>query len=268
MTQRWTRVSKRMLFTWCLLGGLIFMFAPSSLTSKLQLAYTYVRWPLVAGRGPSLASGIVSPLQAVRNTGTEKAATERQRLMNHISNLEAQLKEAHQEIDQLSSVRAVPQWERMTFLRADVTLLSQNQDVLFINRGKKDGIAAGQYVMGDLSIIGIVSNVWTRTAKIRLMTDQNSQIPVTIGELDRVMKGSPGNVAKVQLVPASYTVTKGTKVYARKTPGLLDVPIVAAEVKESRIDPEDPSVLKITVQPVCEIPALTSVVVIMSAPQQ
>jgi cell shape-determining protein MreC len=256
-----------MLFIWCLLAGLIFLFAPSSLTSKLQLAYTYVRWPLVAGHRPSLASGIVSPLQAVRSTGAEKAATERQRLMNHIGNLEAQLKEAHQEIDQLSGVRAVPQWERMTFLRADVTLLSQNQDVMFINRGRNDGIAAGQYVMGDLSVIGIVSNVWTRTAKIRLMTDQNSQIPVTIGELDRVMKGSPGNVAKVQLVPASYAVPKGTKVYARKTPGLLDVPIVAAEVKESRIDPENPSVLDITVQPACEIPALTNVVVIMSAPR-
>ncbi|MBN1508873.1 MAG: hypothetical protein JW955_18645 [Sedimentisphaerales bacterium] len=268
MTQRWNRVSKRMLFTWCLLGGLIFLFAPSSLTSKLQLAYTYVRWPLVAVRGPSLTSGIVSPLQAIRNTGTEKASAEHQRLLNHVSNLEAQLKEARQEIDDLGRVRAVPQWDRMTFLRADVTVPSQNQDVLFINRGRNDGVAAGQYVMGDLSIIGTVSHVWTRTAKVELMTDQSSQIPVTIGELDRVMKGRPGNVAKIPLVPASYAVTKGAKVYAKKMPGLLDVPIVAAEVKESRIDPEDPRVLDITVQPVCEIAALANVVVIVSAPQQ
>jgi len=269
MTQRWTRVSRRMLFTWCLLGGLIVMFAPSSLTGKLQLAYTYVRWPLVAGRSPSLAGGIVSPLQAIRNTGTEKAATEHQRLMNHISNLESQLKEARQEIDQLGRVRAVPQWDHMTFLRADVTLISQTQDVLFINRGQKDGVAVGQYVMGDLSVIGIVSNVWTRTAKVKLLTDLTSKIPVTIGESDlpRVMEGRPGNVAKVPLVSASYAVTKGTKVYAKKMPGLLDVPIVAAEVKESRIDPENPSLLDITVRPVCEITALTSVMVIMSAPQ-
>ena len=64
MTQKWTRVSRRMLFTWCLLGGLICLFAPPSLTSKLQLAYTYAfSWPLQAGHSLSLASGTLSPLR-------------------------------------------------------------------------------------------------------------------------------------------------------------------------------------------------------------
>jgi cell shape-determining protein MreC len=270
MTQKWTRVSRRMLFTWCLLGGLICMFAPVSLTSKLQLAYTYVfSWPLQAGHSLSVASATLSPLRGINSsTGAEVATTEHQRLKNHIANLEVQLKEARQEIEHLGRVRAMPQWERMTFLRADITLPSQTQDVLYINRGQQDGVAVGQYVMGDMSIIGVVSDVSPQRAKVKLITDPSSKVPVTIGESEmaRVMEGELGNVAKVPYVPASYPVSKETKVYAKKMPGRLDVPIVTAQVNQCRIDPENPSLLDITVQPVCEISGLTSVVVILSSP--
>jgi rod shape-determining protein MreC len=270
MAQKWTRVSRRMLFTWCLLGGLICMFAPVSLTSKLQLAYTYVfSWPLQAGHSLSVASATFSPLRDINSdAGAEVATAERQRLMNHIANLEAQLKEARQEIEQISGVRAVPQWERMRFLQADITLPSRTGDVLYINRGQQDGVAVGQYVMGDMSVIGVISDVSPKRAKVKLITDPTSQIPVTIGESEmaRVMKGELGNVAKIPYVSALHPVSKGTKVVAKKMPGRLDVPIIAGQVKQCRIDPEDPSVLDITVEPVCEITGLTSVVVILSSP--
>jgi rod shape-determining protein MreC len=259
-----------MLFTWCLLGGLICMFAPVSLTSKLQLAYTYVfSWPLQAGHSLSVASATLSPLREINgSTDTEGATTEHRRLVNHIANLEAQLKEAHREIEQLGRVSAVPQWERMRFQQADITLPGQNQDVLLINRGKQDGVAVGQYVMGDMSIIGVVSAVSPKTAKVKLITDPTSQIAVTLGEpeIDRFMKGEVGNVAKVPLVSALQPVPKGTKVYAKKMPGLLDVPVIAGQVKQCRIDPEDSSVLDITVEPVCDIAGLTGVMVILSSP--
>lgn len=270
MTQKWTRVSKRMLFIWCLLGGLICLFAPPSLTSKLQLAYTYAfSWPLRAGHGLSLAAGTISSPRDVRNADAGTAATEQRQLKNHIDNLEAQLKEARQEIDDLGHIRAVPQWNRMTFLRADVSLTSPTQDVLFINRGQKDGVAVGQYVLGDMSIIGVIASVSSQQAKVKLINGQGSKMPVTIGESDlaRVMEGRPGNVAKVPYVPTSYAVSKGTKVYAKKMPGLLDAPIIAARVTQCRTDPENPSLLDITVEPACDIAGLTGVAVIMSAPK-
>lgn len=270
MTQRWTRVSRRMLFTWCLLGGLIFMFAPPSLTGKLQLAYTYVfSWPLAVGQRVSLAGRTISPLHAVDDTSSGLAATEHQRLMNHIANLEAQLKEAHREIDDLSHIRAVSQWERMTFLRADVSLNNYTQDVLFINRGTQDGVAVGQYVMGDLSIIGTVSAVLPQRATVKLITNPDSKIPVTLGETDlaRFMNGQRGNIAKIPLVRTSDPVSKGTKIYAKKS-GLLDVPIIAAQVSQCRNDLEDPSLLDVTVLPVCDVGSLTHVAVIVPAPQR
>jgi len=271
MTQKWTKVSKRMLFTWCLLGGLIIMFSPVSLTNKLQLAYTYTfRWPLAAGQRISLATKAIPSLGVVDDTATGEAAMEHQRLVNENDNLKAQLADARQEIERLGQVRAVPQWERMSFLSAGVTVPGRTQDVLYINRGQQDGVAVGQYVMGDMSIIGTISSVSTKMAKVKLLTDPTSKIPVTLGESDlpRVMEGRPGNVAKVPLVPAGHPVSKGTKVYAKKMPGLLDAPIVAGQVKEFRNDPENPSLLDITVQPACDISTLTNVTVIVSSPQK
>ncbi len=270
MTQKWTKVSRRMLFTWCLLGGLICLFAPPSLTSKLQLAYTYAfSWPLQAGRSVSLATGTLSPLHDSNSTGDEAAATEQQLLKNRIADLQAELKVAHQDIERLGHIRAEPQLDRMTFLLADVSLTSRTQDILFINRGKKDAVAVGQYVMGEMSIIGVIAAVSPQRATVKLINGQGSKLPVTIGDSDlaRVMEGQVGNVAKVPNVPASHAVSKGTLVYAKKMPGLLDVPIIAGRVAQCRTDPEHPSQLDITVEPACDIASLTSVAVIVSSPK-
>jgi hypothetical protein len=260
-----------MVFVWCLLGGLICFFAPPSLTGKLQLAYVDVfSWPLGGDRGFSLAAEGVPALQAINRAGDEEPATEHQRLENHIDNLEAQLREAHGQIDHLGRLRAVPQWDRMGFLLADVTIPSQTRDVLFINRGREDGVAVGQYVLGDMSVIGTISDVLAQSARVKLITDPTSKLPVTVGESDlaRIMEGRPGNTAKIPLVPATHKVRQGDKVYARKVPGLLDAPIVAARITLCRKDPDDPSLLEIAVQPVCDIAVLTSVAVIVPAPQQ
>jgi len=259
-----------MLFTWCLLGGLICLFAPPSLTSKLQLAYTYAfSWPLQAGRSVSLTAGTLSALRDTNSAGGEAATTEQQRLKNQIANLEAQLQEGRQEIERLGQIRAESQLSRMTFLLADVSLTSRTQDILFINRGKKDGVAAGQYVLGDMSIIGVIASVWPKQATVKLINGEGSKMPVTIGESDlaRVMEGKIGNVAKIPNISTSYPVSIGTKVYARKVPGLLDAPIIAGRVTQCRTDPENPSQLDITVEPACDITGLTSVAVIVSVPK-
>jgi len=270
MTQKWTRVSRRMLFTLCLLGGLLVLLSPAGLTNRLQLAYTYIfRWPLAAGQRVSLASRAIPSLRAVNDTAAGETSTKDRNLNNQIDTLKAQLADAEQEIEKLSHIRHVaPQWERMSLLRADVTVTNQAQNVLFINRGQQDGIAVGQYVVGDMSVIGTVAGVGARTATVRLITDQNSKILVTLGDskMTRIMEGRKGNVARIGLVRASDPVTEGTKVYAAKKPGLLDAPFVTARVTQCR-RAEDPSLLDVTVQPVCDIAALTEVMVIVSSPK-
>lgn len=270
MTQRWTRVSKRMLFAWCLLGGLICLFAPQSLTGKLQLAYASVfSWPLQKGRDLTLATNAISSLHAVNAPDDGALTAEHRRLRNHIANLEAQLKEARREVDHLAGIRTKPQWDRMAFLQADI-VSGQAQDVLFINRGQQDGVAVGQYVLGDMSIIGTIASISAQNAQVRLITDRDAKTPVSIGEsdLDRVMYGQSGNAATLRpLIPDTHAIRKGDKVYAKKMPGLLEVPVIAGVVAQCKRDPENPSFWDITVQPVCDITTLTGVAVIMPASQ-
>ena len=257
-----------MLFIWCLLGGLICLFAPRSLTGKLQLAYTSVfSWPLEAGRDLSLATAAVPALHTVDNADADQMATEQRRLRNHIANLEARLKQAQGRIDHLGRLRAQPQWDRMQVLPADIRVPGETHGVLIINRGRQDGVTVGQYVLGDISVIGTVSDVAARSARVKLITDPTSKIPVTVGDRATIMEGHVGNKAKVVLVPATEAIRKGDPVYARKTAGLLDVPIIAGRISQCGLDPKDPSLMDITVQPACDIATLAEVVVIIGTPQ-
>jgi cell shape-determining protein MreC len=261
-----------MLFIWCLLGGLICLFAPPSLTSRLQLAYTHVfSWPLQAGRNLSLATAAVPALTAVDSPVGEPSQAERERLLkNRLANLEAQLKEAHKVNDQLAGLRMQFPWDRMAFVPADITVANLGQGVLFINRGQQDGVAAGQYVLGDLSVIGIISSASSQTAQVRLITNLDSKISVTIGESDvtRVMDVRSGGTIKIPLVPMTHAVREGDAVRAIKTPGLLDAPVIVGRISQCRPDPAHPELWDITVEPACKIAALTRVAVIAAAPKQ
>lgn len=252
-----------MLFMYCMLGGLIFLFSPPSVTGKVQLAYARIfGWPLKMGRRLTLVSQTAVPTQDVSSRDYVKLRAEYRRLKNDASNLEAKLKEAGEQIDRLAGLRTVRQWESMRFLPATVvTATGHRQNELIINRGQKEGVIEGCYVMsGDRSIIGTISNVSPHHAKVRLITDPASKVPVEIGRtgVQGLMEGS-----KIRLVQAIHPIKEGDTVKAKKSPGFLDVAIVTAEVTECK-PAEDPMLLDITVRPVCDIANLMNVFVVMS----
>jgi rod shape-determining protein MreC len=266
MASKRIKVSKRTLFIWCLLGGFICLFAPPSLTNRLQLAYTHVfSWPLQAGRNLSIATA-VPVLNAVDEAAAGSSQAELDRMTNRIADLEALLKEEHTRNDQLARLRTLPLSDRMAFLLADIiTVPDPSQGVLVINQGKQDGVVVGQYVLGDLGVIGVVSGVGRQTAQVTLITNSDSKISVTLGQSDmaRVMEG-----VKIPFVPTTYGVRKGDAVYAKKKPGLLDAPIIVGRIAQCKPDLKNPDLWDITVKPACEIGALTSVAVVAAAPQQ
>ncbi|MBN2131547.1 MAG: rod shape-determining protein MreC [Sedimentisphaerales bacterium] len=260
-----------MLFTWFMLGGLIFLFAPPRVTGKLQLAYTRLfRWPLARSRSLTIAARPLPQPDRLGAPDYDKVIVAQRQLRNHVANLEAQLEEAHNKIDRLARLRTIPQWNRMGFLLAEIiTVTGQAQNELFVDRGTEDGVAPGQFVLADNSIIGTVSDTGAQTSKIKLITDPTSKIPVYIGatNVPGVMEGRGGNVARIPLVSAAtYQIRKGDLVYAKKTPGLLAVPVIAAKVTQCKIDAAEPLLWDITVQPVCDITKLANVAVVMAAP--
>ena len=147
-------------------------------------------------------------------------------------------------------------------------VITASTEGLIINRGQNDGLQKGQFVLGDNSIIGTISDVSPRTAKVELITETTSNIAVEIGGLKAVIRGDGKNSAKVQLVSIKHKIKIGDNVYACKKPGLLDAPMIIGTVSQCKTADENPLLWDITVKPACDIQKLNEVAVIIMNPQE
>ncbi len=236
------------------------LFAPKSVTNKFQFAFARTfGWPLGIGRSITLAADTPQVTDGV-------SRNEYNQLRNHLANIIEQRNQAQKDVEKLSGLRAKPGWERMNFVLADIVTISEGQ--LIINRGAEDNLAKEQLVLGDNSIIGTISGVSARTAKVKLFTDPTSKIPVKIDQLNvvRIMQGADNNSAKIQLLQINHKVKKGDIIFADKKPGFLDVPIVVGKITQCKRDDKAPSLWDIIVEPVCDIQKLNYVAVIVMNP--
>lgn len=263
MARKQFKVSRRMLFTWLMLGGLILLFTPHSLTNKLQFGFARIfRWPLGFGRSVSLAAHRQQPL-------TDKSTE--QQYQNYIANIEEELWQERQKVEQLSGLRNRRIFEGAKLVVADVitAAINDSKGELIINRGRNDGIAKGQYVLGLNNIIGTVSEAGSRTAKVRLFTDPASKVEIKLAEsnIKRIMQGAGNNSAKIRLLSKEHKVKVGDGVFAQKTAGLLDGAMIIGKVTDCKTDKEHPLLWDITVKPSCNTQALENVAVIIMNPQ-
>ncbi len=264
MVRKQIKVSRRMLFTWFMLGGLILLFTPHSLTNKLQFGFARIfRWPLSFGRSVSLAAHRRQPLT--------DGLTEAQ-YQNYIANLEEELWQECQKVEKLSGLRNRRAFEGAKLVVADVitATINDSRGELIINRGQDDGVAKGQYVLGLNNVIGTVSETASRTAMVKLVTDPTSKIEIKMAEsnIKRIMQGAGNNSAKIWLLSKEHRVKTGDRVFARKTPGLLDGALIIGKVTGCKTDEENPLLWDITVEPSCNAGALENVAVIIMNPQR
>ena len=254
-----------MLFTWCMLAGLILLIAPPSITNKFQFAFTRIfSWPISHGNDFSLATSHQEPFIG------QLSRSENQ-YRNEIEFLKQQLIQAHERINTLSGIRNRFPLTKNNLATADIirTTINDTSGELIINRGQIDGLKAGQFVMADLCIIGKISDVDSHTARVKLFTDKTSSVAVTIGEsnIRRFMQGIGNNSAQITpKISASISIKPGDKVFAQKAPGLLDVSMIAGIVTQCERDDKEPSVWDITVQPACNIAQIDDVTVIIMNP--
>jgi hypothetical protein len=260
MTRKWTRISKRMLFAYFMLGGLIFLFTPARVTSRLQLVYANVfRVPLSAGRTVTLAS---TPPE----TDADVLARNTELLRNDIANLQVMLREIRAENKQLRGLRESLKSDRIGLLVAGVTVVNPAQTELIINRGQEDDVVVGQFVvaLSDRSLVGQVSQVLPHAAMVQLISNPASKIPVEIGlsGIHGLMEGRGGGIAKIPLVSTRRAVAPQDPVYVRRQ-AHLDVPVIAGRVTECGKDPDNPLLRDITVRATCDIATLQEVAVIV-----
>jgi len=251
-----------MLFTWFMLTGSIFLFTPQNLTSKFQLAFVHVfRWPL------SIGSNFVMTAQTQQSLAGAVSRSETQYL-NYIANLEETLAQERKKFKKLYELYNTHVWEGTDFALADVITVDGSRNELTIDCRKTTGLAKGQFVLGDESIIGTISDIFPQISKaeVKLVTDPTSIIPVKVAELKNIMKGCGNNTAKIEMVKNKVEV--GQNVFALKKPGFLDAPMIVGKVSECNRNQKNASLWDITVVPACNIEQIEDVAVIIMNPQK
>ena len=190
------------------------------------------------------------------------------RYQNHITDLHVQLQQAYSEVDRLSGLRNRLPLEGAKLTPAGITMASSGNwaDEFIINRGENEQIAVGQFVLGDNCIIGEVSEVWLRTAKVRLITNSDFSTAVKVAGLSGrvLMQGDGRGAARIL---SRNKVETGSKVIADRKAGFLDVGMIIGKVVDCKRDESGPLLWEITVGPACRIESLTDVAVIIMNPQ-
>ena len=266
MPKKQIKISGRLL-TWFVLAGFVFLFAPQNLTNKFQLAFAHIfRRPLSTGRNFALS------MQRRKSPADVVSRSRYNQLRNRLSNIIQWLHQERQKVERLSGLRDRTVLEGVNFVVADVITSSIRgpHNELIINRGKNDGLAKGQFVLGDYSVIGTVADVDSHTARVKLVTDSTSKIAIKIPELNgrMIMRGNGNNCAKVELLSRKHKIKIGDVVYAQKKPGFLDVPMIVGTVAQCKMDDENPLLWDITVKPACEVNRLKNITVVITNPQE
>jgi len=253
-----------MLFIWFTLAGFILLFAPQTVTSRFQFAFARMfHWPLRTGKNVPLSAKTEVKIHQ------EDFGRKETQYQNYIMNLEEELRQKNQLIEQLTGMRTrLRGLEGAKLVPADIISAATEgqRGELIINRGSDDGLAKDMFVIGDNSVIGTITELSDKNAKVRLLTDATSAVQVNIPglEINMIMEGEGRNLAKIKLVPVKHKIKVGDAVLVRKKPGLLDAAIVAGTVQQCKRDNKNASLWDITVKPACDAGNLNNVAVIVT----
>lgn len=254
-----------MLFTWFMLTGLIFLFAPPEWTNEFQSDFRWIfYWPLSIAENISLSVRTRQPL------GDTDVVPRRKynKLQNYRADLEGQLREERKKVEMLSGLR-----NRFPLEAGDLQLASvfpgsfdKMHGELSIDKGTNDKVAKGQFVLADNSIIGTIGNVSARSAKVKLFTNPTSNIAVELANTKGIMHGSGNNLARIPMV--KHKVKIDSEVMARRKTGFLKAPMIIGKVLRYEMNAKSPLLWDIIVEPVCDFKQLNGVTVIVINPPE
>lgn len=115
---------------------------------------------------------------------------------------------------------------------------------VLVSAGSRDGVARGQAAVTGEGLVGRVAEVGERAARILLLTDLNSRIPVVL-EVSReraVLAGDNSDEPRLLYLPAKTTVKVGDRIVTGGAggvfpPGLAVGVVAAVEGTNVRVEP-------------------------------
>lgn len=103
---------------------------------------------------------------------------------------------------------------------------------LVVNAGERDGLRRGQAALTGVGLVGRVANVGLRSARVLLITDMNSRIPVVVGpQRERaVLAGNNGERPRIEFLRPRVQVSPGDRVVTSGHGGVLPPELPVGEV--------------------------------------
>lgn len=85
---------------------------------------------------------------------------------------------------------------------------------LLVSAGSKDGVQKGQAVLSGEGLIGRITDVGEQSARVLLITDVNSRVPILIEDTRQhaVMAGSNGDTTYLKHLPPDGDVKDGSRI--------------------------------------------------------
>lgn len=256
--------SKLTLFISLVLLGFIFLLTPQNITSRLNFAFVGIfRYFLNVGSSavyyqPSENSK-VSPYFVPRH--------EYDKLWVAFTNLQSQIGEQKKEIEELGKVRMTEPDPATGLVLAKI--VNRRKQEFIINKGTADGLANGQYVLGDNAVIGSITQASADISSVRLITSSGCKLAVKISAPDAdiyfngTMAGDDKNGARIPNVPKKYDIREGYYVYASAKPGFLQSPRIVGRVSKCAVDQSNPVLWEIDIAPAYNFDNLTDVAIIV-----
>jgi rod shape-determining protein MreC len=144
-----------------------------------------------------------------------------------------QLEQKNAKLLDLNNVRLDP---KMTYITGVVLADSGSpyrQSVL-LNIGSRDGIVDGWAATDGLGLVGRISGVGRSTARVILLSDANSRIPITIQPSGQraILTGNNSNLPLIEFLESPEQVRPGDRVVSSGDGGVFPAGILVGQVAQ------------------------------------
>ncbi len=146
-----------------------------------------------------------------------------------------QLEQENAKLLALNSVRLNPKLTKVTGVVMADSGSPFRQSVL-LNVGARDGIVDGWAVMDGLGLVGRISGVGKATARVILLTDPGSQIPVSVQPSGQraMLGGDNARDPMLGFVETPELIRPGDRVVSSGDGGIFPADILVGQVTETR----------------------------------
>jgi len=183
-----------------------------------------------SGRTSGFFSGVF------RLGGLQRENAELKDSVNRLQAEVAQLAENKKENDSLRKLLGFAQSGGYSYEPAEVIVFdpSNIRGMITINKGSKEGLTNGMAVISDGFLVGRISETAEHTAKVQLIIDPTSAIPVTLqsANTNGIAKGEIGFGLSMEKIPQGEQIKEGDTVITSGLGGDIPKGLILGKVEK------------------------------------